>query len=227
MDNGRKSDTKKILLAVLGVAILIVSVVGVSFAVFSITRESDENSIKTGTITVSYIETNTTINVEDALPTSDDAAKDGGDYFEFTVSTKADGIDIPYEINLQPANDTVEDSIEPLKDSHIKVYLTKVVDGEEEAVGNQEILGSLTKSKVTGRENCYVIHSATDKHTESDTVTTTYHLRMWVADSVVFTLSGSGADGAFTDNEVDSSKKHTYKLKVNVDSTVKPIGTKE
>ena len=49
-----ESGSKKVLLSVLGVAILVVAVVGISFAAFSFTNTSDENSIQTGTITMSY-----------------------------------------------------------------------------------------------------------------------------------------------------------------------------
>ncbi len=226
----RKSDTGKILLAVLGVAILIVSVVGVSFSIFSITRESDVNTIKTGTITVSYVETSHVINTKDALPVTDeDAAQTSNDYFEFTVSTTANGVDVPYEINLKPDNAEDDDA---LKDGQIKVYLTTYKSGEEptETVAKEAVLlNLLTKSQVEGRNDCYVIYSTTDEHPVSDddnhTTTTTYHLRMWIDKDVKFTLPDSEQE-TVPEDQVDASKEHTYKLKVNVDSTVKPIGTK-
>ncbi len=226
----RKSDTGKILLAVLGVAILIVSVVGVSFAVFSITRESDENTIKTGTITVSYVETSHIISTENALPVTDETlAKASEDYFEFTVSTTANGVDVPYEINLQPSNDGVENA---LTDSQIKVYLTTYTSGEESSetmAKDAVVLDTLTKSQVQDRTDCYVIYSKTDNHTSTalgEATTTTYRLRMWIDKDVKFTLPDSEGV-AVPEGQVDASKKYTYKLKVNVDSTVKPIGTVE
>ncbi len=224
----RKSDTGKILLAVLGVAILIVSVVGVSFAVFSITRESDENTINTGTITVSYVETSHVINTKDALPVTDeDAAQTSNDYFEFTVSTTANGVDVPYEINLKPDNAEVETA---LKDEQVKVYLTKYDSSTSETqVVEAKKLSEFEKSTVANRTDCYKIFDTTDNHTNSalgSATTTTYRLRMWIDKDVKFTLPDSEGV-AVPEGQVDASKKYTYKLKVNVDSTVKPIGTVE
>ncbi len=227
MVNERKRDNDKTLFAFLGIAILLFSVVSVSFAVFSITRESEENIIKTGSITISYIETNNVIDTKDALPTLDATGKESSQYFEFTVSTTANGVDVPYEINLKPSNDDVS---EALKDEQIKVYLTKYEseNPSETVLVKETLISKLDKSEVQNRSDCYVIYSTTDNHTDKalgSATTTTYRLRMWIDNEVVFSLPS--ADGSLGEGEVDASKEHTYKLKVNVDSTVKPIGTKE
>ena len=50
-----ENNSKKVLLSVLGVAILVVAVVGVSFAAFSFANTSDKaNQIQVGTITMSF-----------------------------------------------------------------------------------------------------------------------------------------------------------------------------
>jgi len=52
-----ENNSRKVLLSVLGVAILLVAVVGISFAAYTFTDQSDEaNTINTGTITMSYTE---------------------------------------------------------------------------------------------------------------------------------------------------------------------------
>ena len=60
------NSSKQILLSVIGVAILVVAVVGVSFAFFNYTRTGAANTIKTGTI--SFNTTNSVINVTNLFP---------------------------------------------------------------------------------------------------------------------------------------------------------------
>ena len=51
------NNSKQVLLSVLGVAILVVAVVGVSFAAFTFSQTGQKvNTISTGTITMSYSE---------------------------------------------------------------------------------------------------------------------------------------------------------------------------
>ena len=56
MDNSKQS--KQVLLSVIGVAILVVAVVGVSFAFFNYTRAGRENSVSTGKIWFTSTQTN-------------------------------------------------------------------------------------------------------------------------------------------------------------------------
>lgn len=61
-----RDSSKQILLSVIGVAILVVAVVGVSFAFFNYTRTGQANTVRTGTITFST--SNETILIENAFP---------------------------------------------------------------------------------------------------------------------------------------------------------------
>lgn len=60
------NSSKQILLSVIGVAILVVAVVGVSFAFFNYTRTGAANTIRTGTI--SFNTSNSVINVTNVFP---------------------------------------------------------------------------------------------------------------------------------------------------------------
>ena len=62
------NSSKQILLSVIGVAILVVAVVGVSFAFYSYNRVGNKNTLKTGTIT--FNTTNTTIDMSNVFPVS-------------------------------------------------------------------------------------------------------------------------------------------------------------
>ena len=118
-----EDNSRKVFLSVLGVAILLVAVVGVSFALYSTGATGKDNSISTGTITMSYTEPDNGILLEHALPISDAAGKQltgPGKVFTFTVATNATGtVTVPYEINITK----VETS--SLADSAVAVYLTK------------------------------------------------------------------------------------------------------
>ena len=89
------NNSKQVLLSVLGVAILVVAVVGVSFAAFSYSKTGEKvNTITTGTITMSYSETTNGINLTNALPMTDEVGKtlsEENQYFDFTVGATISG----------------------------------------------------------------------------------------------------------------------------------------
>lgn len=60
------NSSKQILLSVIGVAILVVAVVGVSFAFFNYTRTGAANTVRTGTI--SFNTSNSAINITNLFP---------------------------------------------------------------------------------------------------------------------------------------------------------------
>lgn len=205
----KENSQKKVLLSVLGVAILVVAVIGISFAAYTTTFKTEANSISTGTIMVSYTEPDSAINIDDALPTSDAvgvALSGAGKTFDFTVSTQAsNALTVPYTITLTPdANNT-------LQNSEVKVYLTKNGTAVSETPAtNAKHVSDLTAATGT-RAGSFVLHTDSDVYTTTGEAakTSSYVLRMWVADTVV------------VDGEKDNAK--TYKAKVNVDSAVTPI----
>jgi hypothetical protein len=197
----RENKEKKVLLSVLGVAILLAAVIGISFAAYNVTFDSgNANSISTGTIMVSYTEPTNAISILDAMPLEDsEGMKLTGtnNTFDFTVSTKAsNALTIPYTISLtKVAGNT-------LLDSEVKVYLTK--DG-------QEVLAPTKVSTLVAnaRENSVTLYTTSDVFTTTgqEAKTTNYVLRMWVDKEVT----------------VDATNTKTYKAKVNVDSAVTPV----
>ena len=206
-----EDNSRKVLLSVLGVAILLVAVVGVSFALYSTSSTGKDNSISTGTITMSYTEPTNGILLENALPISDAAGKTlSGDknVFTFTVATTASGtVTVPYEINITKEAST-------LADSAVAVYLTKgTIPTETEVVPKKtmaDVVLDSNKSEI--RPTAYKLYE-TNVVYQNGTVktgeaTTTYNLRIWV---------DANADA-------NAIKDKTYKLFVNVDSKVKAIG---
>ena len=199
MENNQ-SNSKQVLLSVLGVAILIVAVIGVSFAAFSYSKTGEKvNTITTGTITMSYSENTNGINLVDALPMSDEQGKTlSGDNntFDFTVEATINGsgtTTINYDVTATKESDST------LVDSAVKVYLTNIDSNADTQVLAPTKVSALTKtgnSEASGApSNQYKLTSGTF----TNTTTRKYRLRMWVADD----YSSLGTSG-------------TYKLRVNV-----------
>ena len=211
-----ENNSRKVFLSVLGVAILLVAVVGISFAAYTLSTTSTEaNTINTGTITMSYTEPENGINLVDALPVADATAMGWqNDVFSFTVAATASGtVTVPYEISVQKTAGT-------LNDSQVKVYLTKGTVGSETPVYGPALLSTLmvddNKSTLrTGTAeapvSAYVIHTETVNFENgvAANASVNYNLRIWVDAAVDGTQLKNGQN---------------YKLLVHVDSAVKPIG---
>lgn len=198
----KENSQKKMLLSVLGVAILVVAVIGIAFAAYSATFDyGDANSIKTGTIMVSYTEPTNAINLENAMPMSDTDGKaltGTNKTFDFSVSTQAtNALTVPYTISLTKVDTS------SLGNNEVKVYLTK---------GGTEVLAPTLVSNLAdnaARSGSKTLYTTQDVYngTGEEAKTTDYVLRMWVDKEVT----------------VDASTSKTYKALVNVDSAVTPI----
>ena len=204
---GEENNSRKVFLSVLGVAILLVAVVGISFAAYTLsTTSSEANTISTGTITMSYTEPTNGILLENALPVADATAKvwaDAGKVFSFTVAATASGtVTVPYEISV------TKDGASNLTDSAVKIYLTKGDLGTETAVFEPKLMSTVVGQNAGLRTGSDVIHTETVNFVSgaAANATTKYNLRIWV------------------DSAAEVSQGQNYKIFVNVDSAVKPIG---
>ena len=176
MNNNNSS--KQILLSVLGVAILIVAVVGISFAAFSFSKEGAKaNTITTGTITMSYTEPSNGINLTNALPITDRAGKaltGANNTFDFSVSaTIAGTTTINYAITAVKGDGCT------VADDGVKVYLTNQGDAQILAPTKVSALTTTPSGNAAGAPaGQYILKTGT----YSQTTTEEYRLRMWVAD---------------------------------------------
>ena len=193
----KDNNSKQVLLSVLGVAILVVAVVGVSFAAFSYSKEGEQvNTITTGTITMSYSENTNGINLTDAIPMTDEIGKslnDENQYFDFTVSATMGGnVIINYVITA------IKEDGSTLPDNAVKVYLTNINGGNESQVLVPTKLSDLqvtSLNKEGAPDGQFVLYNGNFNKTEARN----YRLRMWVASDYVLP---------------DFSQ--TYKLRINV-----------
>ena len=86
------TKSKKSILILGLVLLMVIAIVGVSYAAYTYTGLGQKvNTITTGAITMTYTETENVINLSGALPTTDKTGKTLSDYFEFTVSSSISG----------------------------------------------------------------------------------------------------------------------------------------
>lgn len=194
----KEKNYEKFILSGALILLLIVSVVGITYAVFSYQREGEKNNvITTGSIIFTYTETTNGINLQNAMPISDEVGKklerseNNEGYFDFNVSCSLAGTArINYEVYATKLN--VEN---PLSEEYVKMYLT---DGTTD----QPILGydndvptyySLKDSTVASGSKTLYTGSFTNSGVQS------FRLRMWLSDQYTVT-----------------DQSNDFKIKVNI-----------
>ena len=190
-------DKKKQLLLSIGlVLILVLMIVGISYAAFKFVGEGKKiNTITTGAITMEYTESTNTISMTGALPTTDATGKvrlTEGEYFDFTIKSNIQGnANINWEI---AAEDITPSSAKKMAGKNIKLYLTKLNGDKEEEVMSPKVYSATTSANTkTGRPSG-VMSLATG--TMSTSETTNYRLRMYVDED--YNPQGDGGGLSFS-----------------------------
>lgn len=204
------SLSRQILLSILGLAILVVAVVGVSYAIFSTTLSGSKiNTLSSGTINMSYVEVSNGISIVNAMPMSDEEGKKlvGNDYvFDFVVSSNIAGVTtVDYEV---VAEKVLVNGVS-LADSDVKIYLEKMVGDQYVAVpltsppqafkasGVETDLGSHAADMILYRGSFINTGAVKTEFSEK------FRLRMWLSDEAV----------------IDDVSR-TFQIKVNVNGKV-------
>ena len=190
-------DKKKQLLLSIGlVLILVLMIVGISYAAFKfVGLGTKPNTITTGAITMEYEESTNTISMTGALPTTDATGKvrlTAGEYFDFTIKSSIQGnANINWEI---AAEDITASSAKKMDGKNIKLYLTKLNgDKEEEVMAPKVYTTESTENTYTGRPANMM---SLAKGTTSTSFSTKYRLRMYVDES--YNPQGDGGNLAFS-----------------------------
>ena len=175
--------------------VLIIAIIGVSYAAFNYSRTGEKlNSITTGSVTMSYEESDNVINLTGSLPTVDEAGKKRlkqGEYFDFTISSNIVGnININYEISAKD----VTTSDRKIDGSNIKLYLTRLTDDGEEELMTPEVYNEETSENTyTGRPSGEMsLYTSSMNSSESNN----YRLRMWVDEG--YNPQGDGGNLQFS-----------------------------
>ena len=180
---------KENIVIIVVLVVMILAIVGVSYAAFNFSKTGTKvNSITTGSITMTYTETDNVINLSGALPTTDKTGKTLSDYFEFTVSSSITGnVNINYEISAKKESGTLDNQ-------YIKLYLTRVTEtGEEELMTPETYNEETSSNSYTGRPaNEMSLYTSSMNSSESNT----YRLRMYVDES--YNPQGDGGGKTFS-----------------------------
>jgi len=166
---------KKVIIAII-VAVLLISIIGVTFAAYTYSRQGTSNSKQVvGDIYMHYTESNS-LTLSNATPSSTYIANN---YFEFTVDGKntTTNKDIIYDIVLSHG-DLPQGKAETnrIDDKFLKFRLVEVIDNSETEILNNNSYSDLTNKRI------YV--ETIPKNTGAEVVHT-YRLYMWIGDEVV------------------------------------------
>lgn len=193
--NTKSNHSKKIVLSTILVMLLFISVIGITYAIFTYAKEGKEaNRISTGSLTFSYTETSNGISLTNAVPVSDTVGKamtNGNGYFDFNVSCKIVGTNvIKYEVYTTEEN--VSSKLDP---AFVKIYLTdgttdKPLSGYD---GTVPTYSSLPATSISGGSRRLYLGTFNSTGVQS------FRLRMWVSESYSV-----------------SSNSQQFKIKVNV-----------
>ena len=190
-------DKKKQLLLSIGlVLILVLMIVGISYAAFKfVGLGTKPNTITTGAITMEYEESTNTISMTGALPTTDATGKvrlTAGEYFDFTLSGTIKGSE---NINWEIAAEDVTTASRKIDGKYIKLYLTSLDENnnEKEVMAPKVYTTESTENTYTGRPTNMM---SLAKGTTSTSFSTKYRLRMYVDES--YNPQGDGGNLAFS-----------------------------
>ena len=184
---------KENIIIIVVLVVMILAIVGVSYAAFSYGKTGSKvNSITTGSITMTYTETDNTISLSGALPTTDKTGMvrlNPGEYFDFSVSSEIKGdVNINYEISAKKEDGNT------IGGEYIKLYLTRLTDDGEEALMVPETYNEETSANdYTGRPvNEMSLYTSSMNSSESNN----YRLRMYVDES--YNPQGDGGGLTFS-----------------------------
>ena len=179
-----RDDSKQVLLSVFGVALLIVAIVGISYAIFVFSAKSRvDNTVRSGGITFEYLEGDSVIDINDALPVSDEVGVKQTKSFDFQVSSAIRGnTTVFYEVRAKSL--TVDNKID---NQYVKVYLEKKDGGDFSTVLSPTTFRENPNTSLTNISvdtNTMLLYSG--KFSGKKATTTNYSdefcLKMWLSD---------------------------------------------
>ena len=190
------NNKRQLLLSIGLVLILVLMIVGISYAAFKFVGLGQKpNTITTGAITMEYEESTNTISMTGALPTTDATGKvrlTAGEYFDFTIKSNIQG---NANINWEIAAEDVTTASRKIDGKYIKLYLTSLDENnnETEVMEPKVYTTESTENTYTGRPANMM---SLAKGTTSTSFSTKYRLRMYVDES--YNPQGDGGNLAFS-----------------------------
>lgn len=202
-------NKKTLLFSILGVILLLVVVIGVSYAMYTFSAKGSKvNQITTGTISVSYTEASQ-VTLTNAYPSTDAAGSTvAGHDLVFTVTGSITGsTSVKYDLAL--ANITPGAT---LTAEHIKFNLKKGTTYLLGTANTGVTIASRADKKGTLIDTGYLLDTDTLTSTKTGA---TYTLRAWVADT--YTLpQGANTTSEDGKTQTNASTAETFKFGVAI-----------
>ena len=178
-------NKNKVILSILGILMLVVVTVGVTYAVFTYTKlGTTENTVTAGTLKFLYTENTGVgrgINISEAFPVSDEVGKSyttENYVFDFSVEgTNTGSTSIPYEVTLR------KKSTSTLNESNVKVYLTDRTNDSNNHILGPSIYSNLKQTSIDVDDEIEKtlyngLVEGNDTNYKKD-----FRLRMWISDT--------------------------------------------
>ncbi len=196
-------NKKKIIISSVLLLLLVMVTIGVTYAAFTYSKKGTvENTIETGTVTLTYTEGKTGITLNDAYPLSDEKGKTltGEDnVFDFTVQANLSRtMSIGYEVTAVKIPIT---DMTPLEDTEVKLYLERAIDPDtiySEVFAPSNYVPRDNQTEIGSPVGSMILDTGT--FTESGTTIHNYRLRLWVDE----------------DAEIPNGESRKYGVRINV-----------
>ena len=191
-----QSDSKQIILSVIGISVLIIAFVGISYAAFtSVLSDTNSNGISTGTISLVLDNQSSSVSMTNVMPMSDEDGKKltgNGNVYDFVVRTNLSAnTTINYEISAKKIS-----SDQMLDDNNIRFYLQAFgTDGYEDTAITktpQSFIPLNENSFLGSEKGSMILYSGTFTNTSSENqeMKKSFRLRMWVSqDTIIDSIS--------------------------------------
>ena len=212
----QKNSSKQIVLSIIAVAILVVAVIGVSFAFFSYTKTGNSNNvIQTGEIFMAFLEENS-IRLTNQFPITNTEALNGLNENEESMSFSVIGYssgnyDISYSVYALTPNpiDTPSDKIR-FPNSNISLFFSSISSSNEQPITTTlENNPTVVSDDVDSTDGWLIARGTIKKGTTNQTQQTDeYTLKMFVNDSV--RISDTNASVNWNESSLPKSRPTTY-----------------
>ena len=175
-----ENKKKQITIAVIGVLILIIAIIGSAYAVFTATLTGvKENKLTTGYVTMSCTETNFTLENTSVLTDEQGIARNDNEATCTLVTTMNGTMNIGYDVALYDVTNS-----SALTENNVKIQASKVDNSTTSYLaGSSATTGVLVSSIKTsaGEYDTTITGYKLDSATVNQTKTIEYKVKAWVA----------------------------------------------
>ena len=201
-ENNKK---KQLTITIIGVLILVIAVVGASFAVFTATLTGvKQNKLTTGYVTMTCTETNFTLENTSVLTDEQGIARNDNEATCTLAATMAGTMTVGYDVALYDVTNSAA-----LSENNIKIQASKVDNSNTTYLaGSSATTGVLVSSIKTsaGQYDTSITGYKLDSATVNTTKTIEYKVKAWVANEEGNSTTTTNTDG-YCSNQTYTTKE--------------------